>query len=412
MPYQYTVLDRFLKYVQIDTQADPKSSTVPSSLKQLDMSRLITQELKEMGIVSELTDQGYVYGYLPANIKHKAQKVFFCAHMDTAPDCSGTNVKPVVHRNYQGGPLPLPDRPDLMISPEKFPNLKKKIGHDIITASGNTLLGADDKAGVAIIMDAMHFFVSNPEVPHGDVRVLFTTDEEIGRGVAHVNIEKLDSDFGYTLDGGDLGDFEDENFSADFLTLTINGVSSHPCCAKGLMENSIKIASAIIDRLPKDRLSPESTEKREGFIHPTRISGKMESTQIEFLLRDFDTPKLEEYRDLITQIAAEALQNYPGSNFQIDVKHQYRNMKDVLDQYPHVRNIALNAMQNCGINPNPTLIRGGTDGATLSHMGLPCPNIFAGEQGIHSIFEWVSVQDMQKAVDTIIEICRLIATQD
>ena len=407
----YTVLDRFINYVKIDTQADPQSATSPSTAKQLDLSRLLYKELEEMGLRVEITEQGYVYGYLDSNVDYKVDKVFFCAHVDTAPDCSGTGVKPVVHTNYQGGSLPLADKPDQFITPDKFPNLLKKIGHDIVTASGHTLLGADDKAGVAIIMDAIHQLSKNPEIPHGDVRVLFTTDEEIGRGVAHVDLNKLDSDFGYTLDGGELGDFEDENFSADYLTLNIKGVSAHPCCAKGIMENSIKIASAIVDRLPKDKLSPESTESREGFVHPTRISGKLESTQIEFLIRDFDTAMLAKHALEIENIARNVISNYEGSAYSIDIKNQYRNMKDVLDKHPHVREIALKAMQNCGVKPNPTLIRGGTDGAALSHMGLPCPNIFAGEQGIHSIYEWVSVQDMQKAVDTVLEICKLIISK-
>lgn len=406
---QYTVKDRFLKYVQIDTQADPMSNTFPSSEKQKNLTALLCDELTELGIKFTTNDAGYIYAEIPANIDTQVSKIFFCAHLDTAPDCSGTDVKPIVHQNYQGQNIVLPDDETIVLSPDQYPNLNDKIGHDIITASGKTLLGSDDKSGVAIIMDAMYQLVSDPTVKHGIVKVLFTTDEEIGKGVANVDLSLLDADFGYTLDSGDLGCFEDENFSANSLKLTINGVSAHPGYAKGSMENAIKIASEIVASLPKLTLTPETTEGKEGFIHPTKIQGGLESATVDFILRDFETAKLDEYTALINSIAEDVLLSYPNSTYQSEVKVQYRNMKDVLEKHPHVSKIALQAMENVGVKPMYGSIRGGTDGAALSHMGLPCPNLFAGEQAIHSKYEWVSVQDMQKGVDTVLEICRLVA---
>ncbi len=407
----YTVLQRFLKYVRIDTEADPASTTFPSSSKQLLLTKILLDELAEMGVKTVTNEAGYVYGYLPSNVRKTVPKVFFCAHIDTAPDCSGKNVKPLVHHNYQGQEIILPDDPAQIITSALYPNLKCKTGHDIVTASGTTLLGSDDKSGVAIIMDAIFQMVKHPELPHGEVRILLTTDEEIGKGVAKVSIEQLDADFGYTLDSGDLGCFEAENFSADALTLRIVGVSAHPGYAKGKMQNAIKIASEIVSSLPKDLLTPETTEEKEGFIHPTKIQGSLENAQIDFILRDFDTEKLTTYATMIERISKEVTQKYPGSSFTTEVKKQYRNMKDVLDKNPHVISYAIRAMENLNIPVQNGAIRGGTDGAVLSHMGLPCPNLFAGEQAIHSKHEWVSVQDMQQSVDTIIEICRLITEE-
>ncbi|HRO09690.1 MAG TPA: peptidase T [Saprospiraceae bacterium] len=404
----YTVKDRFLKYVQVDTEADPLSETYPSSAKQKDLTKIICQELDDLKIEYKTNDAGYIYAYIPSNIDRNAPKVFFCAHLDTAPDCSGKNVRPIVHSNYQGQDIKYADDASLVLSPVQHPNLNDKIGHDIITASGLTLLGSDDKSGVAIIMDTLHQLVNDPRIPHGDIRALFTTDEEIGKGVAKVDLELLDADFGYTLDSGDLGCFEDENFSANSMEIRITGVSAHPGYAKDKMENAIKIAGEIVASLPKLTLTPETTEKKEGFIHPTRIEGTLEQASINFILRDFETHKLDEYADIINNIATEVLKNYPNSTFESKVKVQYRNMKDVLDQHPHVSKLAIQAMENLNIPLNYTSIRGGTDGATLSHMGKPCPNLFAGEQAIHSKYEWTSVQDMQRGVDTVIEICRLV----
>jgi tripeptide aminopeptidase len=405
----YTVKERFLRYVQVDTEADPMSDTFPSSEKQKNLTKIICEELDAMHVKYQTNDAGYVYAFIPSNNGKSAPKVFFCAHLDTAPDCSGFNVKPIVHTNYQGQDITYPDDATLVLSPKHHPNLNNKIGHEIITASGLTLLGSDDKSGVAIIMDAIHQLVKNPDIKHGDIRALFTTDEEVGKGVAKVDLKLLDSDFGYTLDSGDLGCFEDENFSANAMELIITGVSAHPGYAKDKMENAIKIASEIVANLPKLTLSPETTEVKEGFIHPTRIEGSLEQAKISFILRDFETGKLDEYAEVINNVASEVLRNYPNSIFESKVRTQYRNMKDVLDQHPHVSQLAIQAMKNLNINLNYTSIRGGTDGATLSHMGLPCPNLFAGEQAIHSKYEWVSVQDMQQGVDTVIEICKLVS---
>jgi tripeptide aminopeptidase len=406
---QYTVKDRFLKYVQIDTEADPLSTTSPSSEKQKVLTNILLNELKEIGIEAETNSSGYVYATLPSNIDKTAKKIFFCAHIDTAPDCSGKDVKPIVHENYQGQDIVLPDDNSIMLTPKKFPNLKDKIGHDIITASGLTLLGSDDKSGIAIIMDAFYQMKHNPSLKHGDIKILFTTDEEIGRGVAHVDLQKLDADFGYTLDGGELASLEFENFSADKAVIEISGVSAHPGYAKGKMENAITIASEIIAMLPKDSLCPESTDGMQGFIHPNSIEGKLESAKIDLILRDFDTNKLTEQKDYLDKICKKVLSQYPNSKYTLTINTQYRNMKDVLDLHPKVSEYAIKAVKNIGLSPKIGAIRGGTDGAVLSHKGLPCPNLFAGEQGIHSKYEWVSVQDMQKAVDMVIEICKLVA---
>jgi tripeptide aminopeptidase len=406
--YNYTVKDRFLKYVTFDTQADPTSETFPSSMKQLELSKHIQKELDGLGIAYKTNEAGYIYGFIPANVKGDYPKVCFCAHMDTAPDASGTDVKPRVHYNYKGQVIEYPDDASIKLTLDAHPYLKEKMGDDIVTASGLTLLGSDDKSGIAIIMDAATQLVKNPDIKHGEVRLLFTTDEEIGKGVVKVDLDVLDADFGYTLDGGELGKLENENFSANAATLHIHGVSAHPCCAKGLMENAIKIAGDVIANLPKDKLSPETTEDRQGFIHPTKIEGKMEGVKIEFILRDFDTPKLDEYAKLIEETTKEVLKSYDKATFTLETKAQYRNMKDVLDKVPHVTQYAVNALASLGIESDLGLIRGGTDGAVLSHKGLPCPNIFTGMQAIHSKYEWVSVQDMQKAVNVVVQICREI----
>lgn len=404
---QYSVKDRFLKYVQVDTEADPNSSSSPSSEKQKNLTSLILEELKEMGIEATTNDSGYIYASLPSNTGPGKDKIFFCAHLDTAPDCSGKDVKPLVHANYQGQDIVLPDDVSQVISPTRYPALKNKIGHDIITASGLTLLGSDDKSGVAIIVDAFYQMVKNPALPHGEVKMLLTTDEEIGRGVSHVDLQKLDADYGYTLDGGDLGSIEFENFSANKAVIEITGVSAHPGYAKGKMENAIKIASEIVAQFPKDSLCPETTDGMQGFIHPNSIEGKLESAKIELILRDFVTAKLDEQKDYLDKICKKVISGYPHSSYNITVTEQYRNMKDVLDQHPRVMEIAVKAVENIGVTPKQGAIRGGTDGAVLSHKGLPCPNLFAGEQAIHSKHEWVSVQDMEKAVDMVLEICKL-----
>jgi tripeptide aminopeptidase len=403
-----SLADRFKKYVQIDTQSDPDSATIPSTEKQKNLGRVLVQELLELGISDAHIDEyGYVYATIPANTSKTVPVICFCSHMDTSPDCSGLNVKPIVHHNYQGQDLILPDDTTIVLKQIEHPDLQNQIGNDIITASGTTLLGADNKAGVAEIMEAAAFFMQHPEVKHGKIRILFTPDEEIGRGVDKVDLEKLGANFAYTVDGESLGSLEDETFSADGAVLTIHGVSSHPGFAKGKMESAIKILSAILDRLPKDRLTPEPTSHKEGFIHPVSIQGNVETAQAHFILRDFDDVLLAQHGETLRSTIEEVLKAYPKSTYQLDVTEQYRNMKSVLDQYPQVIAIGMQAIDRAGITPKQQSIRGGTDGSRLSLMGLPCPNIFAGEHAFHGKQEWVSVQDMEKAVETIINIAAI-----
>jgi tripeptide aminopeptidase len=405
MKIHYTAKDRFLKYVRIDTQSDPESKTYPSTEKQKDLAKVLVSELLEMGITDAHFDEfGYVYATLLSNSSKKIPVICYCSHIDTSPDCSGKNVNPIVHQNYSGEDIILPMDKAQILKAEEHPDLKNKIGNDIITADGTTLLGADNKAGVAEIMDAIYNLKNNPEIKHGEIRILFTPDEEIGRGVDKLDMKKLGADFGYTIDGETLGHIEDETFSADGVTLTINGLSTHPGFAKDKMESAIKIASEIIAALPKDKFSPETTEKKEGFIHPVSINGLIESTVIKFIIRSFSTDGLLELEKLLKETVEKVISSYEKSTFIFEVQEQYRNMKLILDQYPKVSEYAMEAMRRVGIQPEQTSIRGGTDGSRLSFMGLPCPNIFAGEHAFHSKLEWISVQDMQKAVDTLIQL--------
>lgn len=406
--YKYSVEERFIRYAKIDTTADPNSETFPSSMKQKNLGKLLEKELKELGLKDvEMDEWGYVFATIPSNTTKKAPTICFCSHMDTAPDCSGTNVKPIVHRNWDGSDMVLPDDNSQIISKEKHTYLKEKIGDDIITASGLTLLGADDKAGVAIIMDLAEYLTKNPHIKHGDIRILFTPDEEIGRGVDKLNMKKLNADYGYTLDGGELGSIEDETFSADAVTISITGISAHPGYAKGKMIHSMKIAAEFIDALPKDSWSPETTEHREGFVHPTSINGGLEQTTIGFIIRDHDTAKLKQYEERLENILKTVISKYNGVEYTFEVKEQYRNMKEVLTKVPFVTDYAIEAMKRANITPRPMIIRGGTDGSRLSFMGLPCPNLFTGEMGIHSKHEYVSVQDMQKSVDTLVQLVQI-----
>ena len=406
--YEFTVADRFLRYVQIDTQSDPLSKTQPSTGQQMDLSNLLVQELKEMGIEdAHLDEYGYVYATIPATTLKKVPVICFCAHVDTAPDCSGTGVKPIIHKNYDGKDIVLPDDPAQIISPNEHPYLQHKIGEDIVTASGKTLLGADDKAGVAVIMDMAKYLMMHPEKKHGIIKVLFTPDEEIGRGVDRVNLRKLGADFGYTLDAGERGAYEDETFSADGVTVTIHGVSAHPGYAKDKLVNSMKVAAVFLDSLPKEQLSPETTEKREGFIHPVHIEGIAEKTTIQFIIRDFITAKLKDYEDLMQKKLDETLVKFPGTRAEFSVREQYRNMKEVLDNFPMISEYARQAIQRAGITVVAMSARGGTDGSRLSFMGLPCPNIFTGEMAFHGKHEFVSIQDMQKSVETIVHLAMI-----
>lgn len=404
---KFTVAERFLRYVTIDTQSDPSSVSFPSTEKQKDLGRLLVDELLAMGIAdAHLDEYGYVYATIPSNTDKKVPVICFCSHMDTAPDCSGKNVKPIVHKNYQGQDLILPDDSTQVIRMAEHADLKNQIGNDVITASGTTLLGADNKAGVAEIMDACYQLISHPEIKHGDIRILFTPDEEVGHGVDHVDIAKLGAFAAYTMDGESAGNMENETFSADGARLTINGVSSHPGFAKGKMESAIKIAGQIIAALP-DELSPEYTEDMQGFVHPVGIEGHVETAAIDFIIRDFDESKLADHLEVIRRTAADVLKKFPGSTFDITVSQQYRNMKGVLDHHPQIVDYAMEAINRTGLTAKLCSIRGGTDGSRLSFMGLPCPNIFAGEHAFHSRHEWVSVQDMQKAVETILHLCMI-----
>ncbi len=407
--YKYSVRDRLIRYVQIDTEADPNSETTPSSFKQKDLSKLLVEELTTLGIQdAEMDEWGYVYATIPAtSSRENIPTICFCSHVDTAPDCSGKDVKPIVHENYQGQPIVLPDDPTQIITTEKHPYLSSKFGDDIITASGTTLLGGDDKAGVAIIMDFAQFMMQNPQIQHGKIRILFTPDEEIGRGVDKVDMKKLNADFGYTLDGGPLGSIEDETFSADAMTFTFHGISAHPGYAKGKMVHAIKVASHFIDSLPKDSWSPETTANREGFVHPTSISGGLETATVSFIIRDHQTSKLIEHENRLIELAQAATKAFVGASMEHQTSEQYRNMKEILDTVPFVNEYAVQAIEKAGIEPKKMIIRGGTDGSRLSFIGLPCPNLFTGEMAIHSKHEYVSVQDMQKAVDTMIELVQI-----
>lgn len=403
--YQHTVANRFLHYVTIDTQSDASSKTHPSTQKQKDLANILVAELHQMGLTDAFTNEyGYVYATIPSNSTKKTPTICFCSHMDTTSEYSGANVQPIVHKNYQGQDIVLPKDETQVLTPAKYPYLLNQIGNDIITASGDTLLGADDKAGVAIIMDFANYLQTHPAVEHGTIKLLFTTDEEIGTGVDFVDIPFLNAQFGYTLDGGDLGSYEDESFSANYAILTIEGIGSHPGDAKGKMINALKLASAVIESLPKDFLSPESTEKREGFVHPLKINGTAEKTTIEFLIRDFETSNLQKHQDFIVQHTKKVLSNYPSASFSFSINEQYRNMKEIVSQHPAITENLVEAIKMAGLRPTNNPIRGGTDGSKLSFMGLPCPNIFTGMQNIHSKHEWVSISDMQKAVEVLVHL--------
>lgn len=404
-----TVLDRFLRYVQIDTQSDPHSTSFPSTDKQRNLSKLLLVELQMMGVTdAHLDEWGYVYATIPAtSTKDHVPTICFCSHVDTSPDVTGTDVKPLVHRNWQGGDIVLPDDPNQIIRLVDHPDLAPQIGHDIVTASGNTLLGADNKAGVAEIMTAAAYLMAHPEIPHGPIRILFTPDEEVGRGTEHVDMLKLAADYGYTVDGETVGTLENETFSADGARITIRGVSTHPGFGKNKLENALKIAADIIAALPKDALSPETTEDKEGFIHPVGVQGTQDEATIDFILRDFSGIGLEQKGEILRKTINAVFANYSGSTASVEIAAQYRNMKEILDQYPEVVDNAIEAMRRVGLSAEPRSIRGGTDGSRLSFMGLPCPNIFAGEHAFHSRLEWVSVQDMEKAVEVIVEIAKV-----
>ncbi len=400
--------ERFLRYVVIDTQSDPVSPSCPSTEKQKDLGRLLAAELRAMGIDdAHLDEHGYVYATIPANTDKQVPVICFCSHMDTSPDCTGKGVRPQIVRNYRGGDIVLPRDPTQVIRVADHPALADQIGNDIITTDGTTLLGADNKAGLAEIMDAAHFLINNPEIKHGAIKILFTPDEEIGRGVDRVDLKKLGADFAYTIDGETAGNIEDETFSADAAIITIDGVSTHPGFAKSKMEHAIKIAAGIVERLPKKTCSPETTEGKEGFLHPIGLSGTLEKATLSLIVRDFTDQGLRDKEALLENIVKQVMQDYPRSSYHLEIKPQYRNMKQVIDAHPEIIEHAMEAIRRAGLEPVKTSIRGGTDGSRLSFMGLPCPNIFAGEHAFHSRLEWVSIQDMEKAVQTIVHLAMI-----
>ena len=394
-----------MRYVRVDTQSNPHSNTFPSTEKQKDLSNILAAELKEMGFADAYADEyGYVYATIPSNSEKAVPIICFCSHIDTVSDCSGTNVKPILHKHYNGEDIVLPDDVSQIISANSYPYLLEKKGGDIITASGLTLLGADDKAGVSVIMDLANYLSKNPGVKHGTIKILFTPDEEIGKGTAKVDLNKVEAEYAYTLDGGEAGTFEDETFSANAAKITVNGISAHPGYAKNTMVNALKICGEILAALPKNEFCPEATSEREGFVHPIHMEGIAEKATIEFIVRDFVTENLALHEERLKKIASAVLKNYEGCSFEFESWEQYRNMKEVIDRNPEVADNAMLAYEMAGLKMEKKSIRGGTDGSRLSFMGLPCPNIFTGMQAIHSKHEWIAVDDMQKAVEVLINL--------
>ncbi|MDI6779698.1 MAG: peptidase T [Bacteroidota bacterium] len=404
----FTCVDRFLKYVQYDTQSSEESTTYPSTEKQKILGTELVKELQEIGLKdAQMDEYGYVTATLEATSTKKVPVIGLIAHMDTSPDVTGENVKPVIHKNYPGGDIVLPADKSVVISVEDNPDLKNQIGNDIITADGTTLLGADDKAGIAEIFDAINHLIKHPEIKHGKIRICITPDEEVGTGTKYFDVKKFGADFAYTVDGELRGEIENETFCADSVTLTITGRNIHPGYAKNKLVNSIKVAAEIIEKLPKDSLSPETTEKREGYVHPHIINGGVEKTVIKYLIRDFEEKNLKEKEDYIRKLTEEVIVKYPNAKIDFKVDESYRNMRYVLDKYPHVLDYAKEAISRSGLDPVMNFIRGGTDGARLCFMGLPTPNLFAGGHSFHSQREWISVQDMQKAVETLVNLVQV-----
>ncbi|TAF50619.1 MAG: peptidase T [Sphingobacteriia bacterium] len=405
-----SLIDRFMRYVQLDTQSDPHSHTHPSTAKQKILGALLAQELTQMGAAEVWADEyGYVYASIPATVQTAVPVLAFCSHLDTAPDCSGTHVQPILHHPYDGADLVLPDDPQQVIRMVDHPALKRHMGQPVITASGQTLLGADDKAGVAIIMEFAQHLLTHPTIPHGLIKLVFTPDEEIGQGTDKLDFARLGANFAYTLDGGSWGSFEDETFSADGMTIEIQGIMAHPGAAKGIMVNALKIGARILQSLPPAGWSPETTADREGFVHPHRIEGNAETVRLEFLLRSFHTPDLAVYAQRLRELTESVLLQYPGASARYMVHEQYRNMKEVLDQFPFIRTNAQKAYARAGVPFVQEPIRGGTDGSRLSFLGLPCANIFTGMQAIHGKQEWVGVADMSSAVDVLLELVQVWA---
>lgn len=409
MTERSSAVERFLRYVTFDTQSNENSETYPSTAKQLDLLRHLVDELRAIGLSdAQIDEHGYVMATIPATTQKKDVPVIgFIAHVDTSPEMSGAGVKPLIHQNYQGQDIVLPDDPSAVLRPSELPYLKERIGDDIITASGTTLLGADNKAGVAEIMAAAEYLMAHPEIPHGTIRVGFTPDEEVGAGTKYFDVPKFGARYAYTMDGGARGEIEYESFSADAMTLTFVGRNTHPGYAKDLMVNAIKVAANFVSRLPEDSLSPETTDGYEGYVHPYVVTASVDRTSVKMLIRDFKTPGLKEKENFLEKLARETVADWPGSTLEVKVEESYRNMREVLDHHPDVVENAREAIRRAGIETREKPIRGGTDGSKLSFMGLPTPNVFAGEQSFHSRFEWVSAQDMDKAVEVIVHLARV-----
>jgi len=406
-----TVVERFLRYVRYDTQSAENSETYPSTENQKELGRQIVEELKNIRLEDASIDEyGYVMATLPANIQRTVPVIGFIGHMDTSPALSGKNVKPQIHESYAGNDLVLSGDNTQILRCSENPELSKKIGDEIITSDGTTLLGADDKAGVAEIMDTVYYLVNNPEIQHGTIRVAFTPDEEVGSGVEHFDVQRFGAQYAYTVDGETPGDVENETFSADSVYVTFRGISFHPGYAKGRLVNSIKIASAFVNKLPKDRMSPETTEEMEGYVHPYLMEGGVESTSVKFIIRDFDDNELKKKEEMLRALAEETVRSYPKSSFTFEVEETYRNMKRVLDRHPQVVEKAMDAVRMAGLRPRLGRIRGGTDGARLCYMGLPTPNLASGQHNFHSKLEWISIQDMKKAVEVIVNLVKGWAT--
>ena len=404
--YNYTVVDRFLKYVKYDTQSDEESTSFPSDLKQLELSKDLVKELLELGLKdAHMDDNGYVMATLPSNTEKDVTVVGFIAHVDTSPAVSGKDVNPQIVKNYQGGDINLPN--GKKIDAAANPELKDMIGMDIITTDGNTLLGADDKAGIAEIMDALNYLVSHPEVKHGTIKICFTPDEEVGRGTEKFDVAKFGAKYAYTIDGSTRGEVETETFSADAVVIKIHGINVHPGYAKGKMVNSQKVAAKFIDSLPKETLSPETTCGREGYVHPVSMNGNEELTVMKFIIRDFVDTKLKEFETMLEDLVKKTVDQFPGAKYEFEVIEQYRNMKNILNEHPQVEDYALESLKRLNITPIQSAIRGGTDGSRLSYMGLPTPNLFAGGHNFHAITEYVAIQDMQASVQNIVTIAQV-----
>ncbi len=406
--YKFTVVERFLKYVKYDTQSNEDSTSFPSDLKQLELSKDLVKELQEIGLKDAAMDEfGYVMATLPANSEKDVPVIGFIAHVDTSPAVSGKDVKPVIHHNYQGNDIVLPGDTTKIIDVANNPELLDMIGFDIITTDGTTLLGADDKAGIAEIMDALNYLIKHPEVKHGTIKVCFTPDEEVGRGTEKFNVAKFGAKYAYTIDGSSRGEVETETFSADAVVIKFHGKNVHPGYAKGKMINAIKLASEFLESLPKDTLSPETTENREGYVHPVGIEGNETLVTLKFIIRDFDAKKLKEYESLLKSLVEKTVANYKGAGFDFQVIEQYRNMKYILDDHPEVQANAEEALKRLNVLPLNSAIRGGTDGSRLSYMGLPTPNLFAGGHNFHAFYEYVAIQDMEMAVKMIVTLAQV-----